>query len=104
MSLPLILVFFLGKNTSALEAHLIDVRNSVRSPLAVGADVPDFTMEDVEGRMLKKLTAARKCVLVIGDTGCLYFLGGHAVLQRCRELSGYLLPLRRLFRGTEQSG
>ena len=70
----LILVFFLGKNTSALEAHLIDVRNSVRSPLAVGADVPDFTMEDVEGRMLKSSQLPEKCVLVIGDTGCLYFL------------------------------
>lgn len=69
----LVLVLFLDKNTSAYETHLIDVRNSAGPPLAVGADVPEFTVKDAEGGLFNSSQLPERCVLVIGNTSCPHF-------------------------------
>ena len=68
----LVLLVFLGKNTAAYEAHLTDVRNSAGPPLPVGAEVPEFSMEDSDGAILESSQLPETSTLVLAIVGCPY--------------------------------
>ena len=57
----LVLLVFLGKNTAAYEAHL-----------TVGAEVPEFSMEDSDGAILESSQLPETSTLVLAIVGCPY--------------------------------
>ncbi len=67
-----VLLLFLQKNHSAYALHLQDVKNSAGPPLAVGASVPSFAVETLDGRRLSSRDLPEKYVLVLASTRCPY--------------------------------
>lgn len=97
----LVLLVFLGKNTAAYEAHLTDVRNSAGPPLPVGAEVPEFSMEDSDGAILESSQLPETSTLVLAIVGLPLCPGGIIRPQRkrrCRKC------LRRLYWSGQQRG
>lgn len=71
--LALVVLFsFLQKNHTAYALHMEDVKNSAKPPLAIGADVPNFTLQTIEGSLLSSSELPEKYVLVLVSTDCPY--------------------------------